>query len=92
MIQIFCDNSSPTSVKLLLKRNEKTRVCSFVQKKTEVRLYPRLARMLKAFLKVWLWPISNGNAVMTYVGFRSKINTRPGVRDEYLSLQASFKV
>ena len=46
-----------------------------VAKKTEVRLYPRLlvVRMLKASFKVRLWPISNGNAVMIYVGFRSKI-------------------
>ena len=48
-----------------------------VAKKTEVRLYPRLlvVRMLKASFKVRLWPISNGNAVMTYVGFRSKISS-----------------
>ena len=47
-----------------------------VAKKTEERLYPRLlvVRMLKASFKVRLWPISNGNAVMTYVGFRSKIS------------------
>ena len=32
-----------------------------------------MVRMLKASFEVRLWPISNGNAVMTYVGFRSKI-------------------
>ena len=55
-----------------------------VAKKTEVRLYPRLlvVRMLKASFKVRLWPISNGNAVMTYVGFRSKSTNKSGITQE----------
>ena len=54
---------------------KKNNPCGCCCEKTEVRLYPRLlvVRMLKASFKVRLWPISNGNAVMTYVGFRSKI-------------------
>ena len=41
-----------------------------MRKDLEVRLYPRLlvVRMLKASFKVRLWPISTGNAVMTYFG------------------------
>ena len=41
-----------------------------MQKDLEVRLYPRLlvVHMLKASLNVRLWPIFNGNAVMTYFG------------------------